>query len=70
MTSIDSLGYNAQQGIESMPRSGGSPVVIGIILGLLALFSLISFALGTDDWRQRGYTPRDEVVFWMRFGNH
>jgi len=45
-------------------------MVIAIILGLLALFSLISLALGTDDWRQRGYNPRDEVLFWMRFGNH
>jgi hypothetical protein len=45
-------------------------MVVAIILGLLALFSLISFALGTDDGRQRGQTPRDEVMFWMRFGNH
>ena len=45
-------------------------MVIAIIIGLLALFSLISFALGTDDWRERRYSPRDEVIFWMRFGNH
>lgn len=45
-------------------------MVILAVIGLLALFSLISFALGTDDWRQRGYTPKDEVMFWMRFGNH
>jgi hypothetical protein len=45
-------------------------MVIAIIIGLLALFSLISFALGTDDWHQRGSTPRDQVVYWMRFGNH
>jgi hypothetical protein len=45
-------------------------MVVAIILGLLALFSLISFALGTDDGRQRGSTPRDEVLFWMRFGTH
>lgn len=37
-------------------------MVVAIIIGLLALFSLISFALGTDDWRQRGYTPREEVM--------
>lgn len=45
-------------------------MVILTVIGLLALFSLISFALGTDDWRQRGYTPKDEVMFWMRFGSH
>jgi hypothetical protein len=45
-------------------------MVIAIIIGLLALFSLISFALGTDNGRQRADTPRDQVVFWMRFGNH
>jgi hypothetical protein len=45
-------------------------MVILAVIGLLALFSLISFALGTDDWRQRGYTPKDEVMFWMRFGSH
>jgi hypothetical protein len=45
-------------------------MIVAIIIGLLALFSLISFALGTDDWRQQGYTPTDEVMFWMRFGNH
>ncbi len=45
-------------------------MVTAIIIGLLALVSLISLALGTDDGRQRGYTPRDEVMFWMRFGNH
>jgi hypothetical protein len=45
-------------------------MVILVVIGLLALFSLISFALGTDDWRQRGYTPKDEVMFWMRFGSH
>jgi hypothetical protein len=38
------------------------------VLGFLTLFSLISYALGTDDWRQRGYTPKDDVMFWMRLG--
>ena len=53
-----------------MPHSGGIPVLIAIIIGLLALFSLISFALGTDDGRQPVYSPRDEVTFWRLFGSH
>lgn len=39
------------------------------VLGFLTLFSLISYTLGTDDLRQRGYTPKDEVMFWMRLGS-
>ena len=45
-------------------------MVNAIIIGLLALFSLISFALGTDDWRELGYTPWDEVIFRTRFRSH
>lgn len=45
-------------------------MLVAIIIGLLALFSLISLTLGTDDPRQRGYSPRDEAIFWMRFGSH
>ena len=45
-------------------------MVVAIVIGLLALFSLISFALGTDDGRQRGDTPRDEPLLWMRFWGH
>jgi hypothetical protein len=40
------------------------------VFGVLTLFSLISYKLGTDDWRQQGYTPKDDVMFWMRFGSH
>jgi hypothetical protein len=36
------------------------------VIGFLALFSVISFELGTDDWRQAGYTPLDDGMFWMR----
>jgi hypothetical protein len=39
------------------------------VLGFLTLFSLISYTLGTDDLRQRGYTPTDEVMFWMKLGS-
>jgi hypothetical protein len=45
-------------------------VVVAIIIGFLALFSLISYALGTDDGRQGDYTPRDEPLFWTRFWGH
>lgn len=39
------------------------------VIGFLALFSLISYELGTDDWRQAGYTPQDDGMFWMRLGS-
>jgi type II secretory pathway pseudopilin PulG len=45
-------------------------MIVAIIIGLLALFSLISFALDTDDGRQRELTRREEVIFWMRYGGH
>lgn len=45
-------------------------MVVAIILGLLALFSLISLVLGTDDGRRQVYYPRNEILSWMRFGNH
>jgi hypothetical protein len=40
------------------------------VLGILALFSLISYELGTDDWRQAGYAPTDDGMFWMHIGRH
>lgn len=84
IATIDSLGYtrylalwlSAGRTIGLVPLNHGNhaaedhAMIILTVIGLLALFSLISFALGTDDWRQRGYTPRDEVMFWMRFGSH
>ena len=57
-------------GIEVDATQRRIPVLIAIIIGLLALFSLISFALGTDDGRQPVYSPRDEVTFWRLFGSH
>ena len=36
-------------------------MVVAIILGLLALFSLISLALGTDDGRRRDDTREGQV---------
>jgi hypothetical protein len=44
-------------------------VIIAIVLGLLALFSLISFLLDTDEPRQANVDPAHEhAQFLMRFG--
>lgn len=44
-------------------------MVLSIIIGLLALFSLISFLLGTDEPRQSGdVDPSFDVRYLMRFG--
>jgi hypothetical protein len=44
-------------------------MIIAIVVGLLALFSLISFLLGTDEPRQANVDPAHEHVhFLMRFG--
>ena len=45
-------------------------MIVVIILGLLALFSLISFVLGTDEPRRPDVTPRDYVMYLLRFGTH
>ena len=45
-------------------------MVIVTIIGLLALFSLISYRLGTDDGGQRAPDRDQEAMFWMRFGSH
>ncbi len=39
-----------------------------IILGILALFSLISILLGTDEPRRSDAAPRDYDWYLMRFG--
>ena len=44
-------------------------MVIAIIIGLLALFSLISFLLGTDEPRQAERRPSQRThELLMRFG--
>ena len=43
-------------------------MVIAIIIGLLALFSLISYLLGTDEPRQGDVEPSFDVRYLMRFG--
>ncbi len=44
-------------------------MVIATMFGLLALFSLISFALGTEDQHHPGNIHEDEAMFLLRFGN-
>lgn len=45
-------------------------MVIVTIIGLLALFSLISYRLGTDNGGQQAPARDQETLFWMRFGSH
>jgi hypothetical protein len=45
-------------------------MILAIIIGLLALFSLISYLLGTDEPRQANVGPGHDVTFLMRFGRH
>jgi len=45
-------------------------MVILTIIGILALISLASLALGTDDVRQAGQAPEDRAMYLMRFGHH
>lgn len=42
-------------------------MVLATGLGLLALFSLISILLGSEDPR-RPADPRDDILFWLRYG--
>jgi hypothetical protein len=43
-------------------------MIIGIVIALLALFSLISYLLGTDEPRQANGDAEHDAVFLMRFG--
>lgn len=45
-------------------------MILVILIVLLALFSLISYLLGTDEPRQTNVDPGDDVRFLMRFGSH
>jgi len=40
--------------------------MIAFGIGFLALFSLLSIALGNDEPRR--VDPRDDIRLWMRFG--
>lgn len=43
-------------------------MILPIIIALLALFSLISFLLGTDEPRQGNVEPEVDARYLMRFG--
>jgi hypothetical protein len=46
-------------------------MIIAIVIGLLALFSLISFLLDTDEPRQASVDPaNDYAPYLMRFSAH
>jgi hypothetical protein len=45
-------------------------MVIVTIIGLLALFSLISYWLGSDNGGQRTSDRDADAMFWARFANH
>ncbi len=46
-------------------------MIIAIVIGLLALFSLISFLLDTDEPRQARVDPaNDYAPYLMRFSAH
>lgn len=51
-----------------LAAKGVPTVIIAIVIGLLALFSLISFLLGTDEPRQSDVDPNYDARFLMRFG--
>ena len=43
-------------------------MIIAIVIGLLALFSLISFLLDTDEPRQGNVDAEHDAMFLMRLG--
>lgn len=49
------------------PAAEVPTMVLATGLGLLALFSLISILLGSEDPR-RPADPRDDILFWLRYG--
>jgi hypothetical protein len=53
------LGLGGDHAAEVIP-------MIALGIGFLALFSLLSIVLGTDDPRR--VDPRDDIRFWMRYG--
>jgi hypothetical protein len=43
-------------------------MVLATMIGLLALFSLLSVMLGSEDPRRTGSDPKTELKLWMRYG--
>jgi len=43
-------------------------MVLATIIGLLALFSVLSILLGSAEPRQTGRDPDTELKLWMRYG--
>jgi hypothetical protein len=43
-------------------------MVLATLIGLLALFSLISIMLGTEGYDRDGHDPLAEMQLWMRYG--
>jgi hypothetical protein len=43
-------------------------VVLTGLIGFLALFSLLSIVVGTEDPRQQAYDPKYKTDLWMPFG--
>jgi hypothetical protein len=55
--------------VRGIHRSEGRhSMIILIAIGLLALFSLISYLLGTDEPRQANVDPVHQSWYLMRFG--
>jgi hypothetical protein len=47
----------------------GAPMIIATLIGLLALFSILSILLGSDDPEDPRAYRKDEFPFWLRYGH-
>jgi len=45
-------------------------MIIATVIGLLALFSILSILLGGDDASDPRGNGREELPFWLRYGQH
>jgi hypothetical protein len=44
-------------------------MIIATLVGLLALFSILSILLGTEDTQDPRAFRKDEFPFWLRYGH-